>query len=476
MSKHDSVAAVSSELVQALQSALGSERVLTGPEAIARYPGFAWFPPRPRSPLRYPLGNPAAIVRPDSTEDVATVLREATAKGVPVVPYGAGTGVMGGALPIRHGIVLDLGAMNRIRAIEPGNRLARVESGVILGELARAAEQQGLLFAHDPWSLPIATVGGAVSTNGVGYLAAGYGGMGAQVRGLEVVLATGEIVSWSGAAKRAAGPDLWPMFVGAEGTLGVVTNVVVQLFPWPEARALAGVEFPTFADGFRAIDRFVGVGLHPTMIDYEEEEEGEPLAAPAQMFLAFDGPPEVVAATSKLALRICGEHQGTDLGVAAAAHFWEHRHDSALRFLNRSATLPPRRRSRLGSRYLDVAVPIDRVLDYCLAVIRLARAHGISAHSFGIWGRPELLSVILEGPDAAPTKSGELSPLDKATDAILRLAREEGGSIEYCHGVGVRFAHLLPEELGAGYALYRRIKSNLDPTGILNPGKLSAGE
>src|SRR5579883_2943988 len=241
MSRHNSSTTAASAVIATLQSKLGPEQVLTSPEAIARYPGFVWFPPRPRMPLPYPLGTPAAIVRPRATDDVAMVLHQATAAGVPVVPYGAGTGVMGGALPIRNGIVLDVGAMNRIRSIEPGNRLARVESGVILGELAQVAERQGLLFAHDPWSQPIATVGGAVSTNGVGYLAAGYGAMEDQVRGLEVVLPTGEVVSWAGAAKRSAGPDLWPMFVGAEGTLGVITSIVVQLFPWPEARALTGV-------------------------------------------------------------------------------------------------------------------------------------------------------------------------------------------------------------------------------------------
>jgi len=463
-------------LLDAVAAALGPERVLTAPEQLACYSGFQWLPPRRHPLLRVPLGQPAGVVRPRNAEDVALVLRRATAAGVLVVPFGAASGVMGAALTLADSIALDLGALNRIWSIEPQNQLARVEAGVVLGDLAQAAQTQGLLFAHDPWSQPIATVGGAIGTNGVGYLAAGYGAMGQQIRGVEAVLPTGERVDWPGAAKTSTGPELWRLFTGAEGTLGVVTSAVVQLYPWPEARSLTACRFPTFADGFRAIRAFADIGLRPAMVDYEEEDESRlPLTGPAELHLAFDGPAEVVRAATRRASQVCREHGGRNQGQAAAEEFWAERHASIEWFLRREANRvadPPERddHPREEMRYVDVAVPTARVLDYCAQVVEIARSNGAAVHSFGIWARSELVSYILEG-ESAPAGHAE-GPLDRTLDQALLLARREGGSIEYCHGVGLRLAHLLPSELGSAYDLLRRVKSTLDPAGIMNPGKL----
>jgi FAD/FMN-containing dehydrogenase len=416
---------------------------------------------------------PVGVVRPRTTAEVALVLRAAGSAGVPVVPYGGGTGVMGGALPEEDGIELDLGAMNRILAIETNNRLARVEAGVFLADLARAADERGLLFAHDPWSQAIATVGGAISTSGMGYLASGYGGMGRQLLGLEAALPTGEIVSWPGAPKTSTGPDLWRLFVGAEGTLGVVTSAVIQLFPRPLARVLAVYRFPRFVDGFQAIDGIVGAGLRPAMIDYEEGD-GPPLETPAELRLAFHGPDQVIHAAARLAGEICRSRGGVNRGRRAAEQFWESRHHSVdwwMEHVRRVQAGDTRERADddlFEGRYVDVAVPISNVPEYCARVVAIAAANGVEVHTFGIWATPELISYFLEGPGG----TDPANPLDRALDEALRLARTLGGSIEYCHGVGVRLARLLPDELGQSYDLLRRIKVTLDPAGIMNPGKL----
>jgi len=465
------------QILDASRKQLGAERVLTSPEDLARYAGVFWLRRTKGVSDRFPLGAPAGVVRPRNAGDVAEILRQAGAGGVPIVPYGAGTAVMGSTLPIQGSIVLDLGALNQVLTIEKENRLARVQPGVVLADLARAAEEHGLLFAHDPWSQPIATVGGAVGTNGMGYLAAGYGSMGQQVRGLTVVLADGTVVSWPGAAKTAVGPDLGHLFVGAEGTLGVIVEVVVQLFPWPERREFLAYRFPSFAEGFAAIVAMDALGLHPAMIDYEEEE-GEPFQMPANLFLAFDGPEAVVRAAARRAKQICQVNDGLPRERGAARKFWTGRHESAEWFIQR--VNGPRTEEfepapRVEWRYVDVAVPTDRVLDYCREVMTIADRNQVGVHSFGIWARPELVSFLLEGsnqPEREPEMSGRGGPLDRAMDEALTLARSEGGSIEYCHGVGVRLAHLLPIELGAGVDLLRRIKHALDPGDVLNPGKL----
>ncbi len=449
-----------SKLASELQKLLGPGQVLTEPHQIATYRRFFAIPPRPRIVPAYPPGAPALVVRPRNAEDVVLVLQKAAACDVPVVPYGGGTGVMGGATPLEGALVLDLGAMNRILDLSTGDLLATVEPGVVLGDLASAAETRGLLFAHDPWSQPIATVGGAVETNGVGYLAAGYGPMGDQVRGLEVALVTGEIVSWNGAAK-APGPALWRLFIGSEGTLAVVTKVIVELYPRPETRLLAAFRFPTFADGFQAITHLRASGLRPTMIDFEEVD-GEPLRAAADLYLAFDGPVPVVRAAASLAREICRAAGGTNRGKRAAERFWVHRHDTAYRFLERLATSPGERRWQ-NVYYANVAVPPSKVLAYCAEVVDLARQHGVVARSFGVWARPEFVSFTLHG---------RTEPLQDALDATLLLARRLGGSIEYVHGAGLRLAHLMEDELGSAAPLLRHVKHLLDPSCTLNPGKL----
>jgi FAD/FMN-containing dehydrogenase len=375
---------------------------------------------------------------------------------------------MGGARPIAGGLVLDLGAMNRILEIDVSDLVARVEPGVILSDLATAAASQGLLFAHDPWSVKIATVGGAVGTNGVGYLAAGYGPMGAQVRGLEVVLANGEVFARNSAAK-AAGPDVWRMFLGSEGTLGVMTRIDVQLYPQPETRRLLGFQFSSFPDGFYALSELHRQGLRPAMIDYEEVEEAErPLESPANLYLAFDGARDVAEAAAAAAARVCLHHDARDLGEDAARAFWDHRHDVAEWFASRPPSSWRTRRERFPDVYVNLTVPLGQVLNYSERVVEIARAHGVGVESFGIWGKLEFLSFTLttEGTAAAA------EVLRAATDAALRLAWQSGGSIEYCHGAGVRFAHLYAEELGPTRAFLQTIKRALDPKGILNPGKL----
>ncbi|MBX6770499.1 MAG: FAD-binding oxidoreductase [Chloroflexi bacterium] len=452
-------------LAEELRRIVGPDRVLTAPEEMhARYRRLAWIPATPRVPEPLPLGPPAAVVRPRAAGEVAEILRQASRARVVVVPYGGGTGVMGGAIPTEGCLLLDLGGLDRIRELRREDLLAHVEAGVILETLAREAEAHGLLFAHDPWSRPIATVGGAISTNGVGYLAAGYGAMGDQIRGLEIALATGEVITWNGAVK-GPGPDLWRLFVGAEGTLGVVTAASLQLHPLPQARLLAAFRFPRFVDGFRAVSDLRVQGIRPVMVDLEETG-GPPLDAPTDLYLAFDGPPAIARALLRQAVAICRARNGTSRGARAARHFWDHRHDSAYWFLRRIAT--GSRRDTSPALYANVAVPASRVIEYCTEVVRTAERFGLEAHSFGLWARPELVSFTLEAPSVAAGRGR----LDEASDTVLGLARDLGGSIEYCHGVGLRLAHLLQAEPGGTQALLARIKHTLDPSAILNPGKL----
>lgn len=472
----------SKRVCAALCAALGRERVVTDRSRLARYRGIAWGVATSRLPLSRPLGPPLAAALPRRTEDVVAIVELAQQAGIPMVPYGAGTGVHAGAAPVEGAILIDLGAMQRTLSISQTDRLARVEPGVILGDLDREARSHRFMVGHDPWSQPIASVGGAVSTNGVGYLAGKYGSMGDQVVALEVVLATGEVLRTRPVPKSSTGPALRHLFIGAEGVFGIITEVDVRLFPIPERRALAAYRFPRFEAGLDAVLEMAAISLRPSMIDFEEAELcraelrlGMLEDLPSLMYLAFEGFEQEVAAQLARADEICRGCGGEPMEAAEALEFWETRHESADRYV-RARDMDPEglawpERTRQRSSYLNVGLPPSAIQEFRRRAAAELAGYGLVVTASGLWGMPELFSVRFEHQAAGEPRAAE--ELDAGTDLGLRIAQELGGTMEYCHGVGLRLAHLMGFELGTGLEVLRRIKQALDPQGLLNPGKLA---
>ena len=421
--------------------------------------------------------SPAVAVFPDSTRQVARVLKFANKHRIPVVPYGAGTGVMGAAAPVEGCIVLGLRRMDAVLDVSREDMTARVQAGVVLETAAKALEKAGLVLGHDPWSRPMATVGGAISTDSVGYTAAKHGSMGDQVLGLETVLADGEVVRTRAVPKRASGPDLDGLFVGTEGTLGVVTEATLRAFPKPEAWRLLPFTFPDFESGYRAVAALYSLGLRPTVVDYETElwpSDGE-ADETARLYLGFDGPDGVVEAEVARARSACLEMGARAGKQSEAAKFWRTRHGIALRYQRRLAKAADPAAARRGAGgfrmdYLHVALPASKVLEYRRRCGKILASHRVAVREWSLWARPEFLSFLIEDEIDA---GGETSPaLTEAVDQVLTLAQRMGGSMEYCHGVGLKLAHLAEGESDGGAAVAKRIKAALDPNNILNPGKL----
>ena len=420
--------------------------------------------------------RPAAVAWPSSTAQVSAVLKLANRIGAPVVPYGGGTGVMGAAVASDGCIVLNLQRMNAICGVSRRDMTIRAQAGLVLQDAASALDAEGLLLGHDPWSRPIATVGGALSTNGVGYTAAKYGSMGEQAMGLEAVLPDGEIVRTAGVPKRAYGPSLAHLLIGTEGTLGVITEATLRAFPRPERRILRAIDFPDFESGFEAVVAMYAEGVRPAMLDYGEElwRDGESTEPDATVYLAFEGFAEDAEVHDARARRICLAMGGQLAGAEEIERFWRTRHASGERYLREvlrsdDPARARKRRSEYRMEYLHVGLPVSRVLEYrrrCQAILGERRA---VVREWSLWARPEMLSFLFveEDDDGGPT-SGEMGA---AVDSVLTLAQDMGGTMEYCHGVGVKLAHLMERELGAGMNAARKIKRALDPNGILNPGK-----
>ncbi|MBI3989120.1 MAG: FAD-binding oxidoreductase [candidate division NC10 bacterium] len=457
-----------------LRALLGEAKVLIRPGILDRYAGDALgsFRAFHAAPLLEAL--PDVVVIPETVEEVAAVVKLASEHRIPLVPYGGGTGVMGGAVPVNGGIVLDLKGLNRILKISPQDRAASVEAGVILEDLEMALNGEGLRLGHDPWSRPIATVGGAIATNGVGYLVAKYGPMGNQVLGLEVVLPNGEILATRGVPK-AAGPSLHHLFIGSEGVFGIVTKATLQVFPLPEKRSLSALAFRSFDDGFHAVMELYRIGLQPSVVDFAEEPPFLPSSPHVTLYLGFEGLEEEVKALEKRALQICQHFGGTDLGTEKAAEFWKTRHRLAERYrkflLNRPASTRRRLLSWPPFDYLHVALPASSVFEYRRRCQAILEAHGLSIKEWSLWGRPEFFSLLIYDIGFSGRKGQER--MGRAVDEMIALAQDLGGSMEYCHGVGLKLAHLMEREWGKGLEVMRSLKQALDPLNIMNPGKLA---
>ena len=420
-------------------------------------------------PRHHPeLAAPLCAVKPISTDEAQRVVRLANEEKVPLVPFGGGSGLMGGALSIRPGIVLDLRRMNRIVEIDSEARFARAQAGVVLESLDQELNRAGFILGHDPWTVPVATVGGAISTNSVGYRAGIYGSMGEQVLGLEAISPTGEIFRTRAVAKHSAGVHLNSLLIGGEGCFGVITEATIRIFPKPEAQLLSGYLFSSFETGYRAIQKIFQQRLRPAMLDFGDDEETRERGA--VLYLLFEGNAPLVATEEKLAAAICLADGAKELPRQEAQQFWRGRHEIARRFAENRRQRRERGRDGVYRDWIHVALPSSQVLPFRRAAQQIVKNHGVRVQESGLWVNPELFSMRL-GSEEGSTPNAQLA-LEEAIEALLRLVQQMGGSMEYTHGVGVKLAPLMGEEHGYGLEVMRLIKQALDPNNIMNPGKM----
>ena len=460
-----------------LAERLGADQIATESAIPPRYRLDAF---RAHRGSRLPEGGvtPAAVVWPRSAEDVSVVVRFAADAGLSIVPWGGGTGLMGGARPSTDSIVLDMRRMRRVLSIDRASNRATAEAGIVLEALDRRLRKARLTLGHDPWSRPRATLGGAIGTNGIGY--AGYlrGTMGDQVLGLESVLADGTILRSRPAVRSTTGLDLKRLFIGTEGTLGIVTAATLRVFPIPEREEIHAFSIRDFPTGLACLVRMYDDGLAPAVMDFEESFPAPSLPwrsddGPPALYLGFAGSRELVAGSWRVAHRRLRAAAARRLPDGDAREYWRTRHDI---IYAHDEVSPGVTRADMFLKdvifdYIHVALPRSRILAYRRSSLAILRRHGVRPIGFGVWTQPELVSLeVLRSVGA--DRSAARTAVASAVDEIIRRALSLGGSMEYVHGVGVKLAHLMADELGTGLAVARRVKAALDPAGILNPGKL----
>lgn len=461
-----------SDIAKTLAEALGADRVVTGGEVFEQHRIDYWVLAHLRAREQRLGPPPACVVRPRSTAEVQTVVRTAQRHGVPIVPYGGGSGVLGGAVAPGGSIVLDLKAMDALLGLDETSLLATAQAGLLGGEYERRIQARGYTTAHWPQSIELASLGGLVATRSAGQFSTRYGNIEDLLLGLEAVLPSGEIVRVPAFPRSATGPNLREVFLGSEGALGIVTEVTLKVFPLPEQRALGSWAFPTMAAGLDAIRRVMRVGWRPPVVRlYDAVETGRTYSAHAPegsciLLIVSEGPTAMVEAEMAAVAAACGD--ATDCGPHPVEHWLENRNTvpSWEYFFEKGMVVDT---IEVAATWDRVAGLYDAVIGAMQGVPGLVAASAHSSHSY-LNGTNLYITFALFPPDFAQAEDCYLQGWGRVMEATIA----SGGTIAHHHGVGRLRVPWLERELGSAYPVLLALKRALDPANLMNPGTLVA--
>jgi glycolate oxidase len=437
--------------------------IVSDPETLAAHAGDAWF----ASTL------PQAVVFPRKAEDVAAVLKFADKRRIPVTARGAGRGYVGGCVPKKHGIVVSFARMNRILEINPVDGVGVVQPGVITGEFQAQVRKHGLLYPPDPASLKECSLGGNVATNAGGPRCLKYGVTRHYVLGLQVALADGTLVRVGGRTiKNKSGFDLVGIFVGAEGLLGLVTEITLRLIPAPPARAALSASFASASVAAACVQHLFREGFLPSALELADrftlEAARRHLGAAhlprgdAHLLIEVDGQPASVRSEAKTLAGLLKAGGALEVTTATTESACERLWDLRRGF---SASLKATGLTKLNE---DICVPRTRLVDLFAFTAKLQKKYRVEIASFGHAGDGNIHVNIM----ADMSLPGVKARSERALDALFRQIIAWGGAITGEHGIGLAKLPWWPEAASPELRkLHARIKDALDPKRILNPGK-----
>jgi glycolate oxidase len=457
---------ITSSLLSDLERIVGSDNVRTSDDARDTYGADA-----------LKRGHPAdAVVLPDGAEEVAAIVRVCAEARVPIVPRGAGTGYTGGAVPVRGGVVISLERMNRILEIDEQNLVAVVEPNVVTGDLQAAVERVGLFYPPDPASLKQSVIGGNVAECAGGPRAFKYGTTKPYVLGLQAVLPTGEIIETGGkVVKNVVGYDLTHLLVGSEGTLAIITRIILRLVPKPPVQSTLRATFRTVPEAVQAVTNIIRERVVPAAVELIDGDSLEAVArylnvrslAPegtgAVLLLEVDGLAEAINEEAARVERACRDAGATEVlrsaDEASRQELWRVRRELS----HSLRTITPIKFNH------DVVVPKGRIPQLFELVDRLKREYRLRIPCFGHAGDGNIHVNIM----VTPGDEDEMRRAHEAERVLFEGVVALEGSISGEHGIGFAKAPFLPIELSPDeIALMKRVKHAFDPHGILNPGKI----
>ena len=415
---------------------------------------------------------PAGVIWPVTTEEVSNILKWTYANDIPVTPWGAGTSTEGNPVPTAGGLVVDLTQMNRVLDIRPGDLQADVQPGVLRRELNRQTGRHGLFFPPDPGA--DATIGGMIANNASGVRTIKYGATKDYIMKMTVVLPDGEVLTVGcKAAKSSSGYDLTRLFVGSEGTLGIVTEATVRLAGIPVHHLAATITFHKLDDASKAVAMIIGAGLEPAalellsprLIALMNRVNKLGLEEVPSLFCEFHGiSKSVLQETADLAREICENCGGFGFRFGVEEHerdeLWRARHDA----WETIHLAHPGKETLI----VDAAIPISRYPEMVVYAQKLVDEREAIGYVFGHAGDGNL-HVVMEGD---PKDEKEWPALEEINSLIVQRALEVGGTCTGEHGVGIGKRKFMAMEHGRSLELMKRIKDLIDPKGLMNPGKI----
>lgn len=458
-----------------LEDAVGVENVSTNPAEKFIYGvdyfwvGRMWVDKGMEPP------KPEYIVRPKSAEEISKVLKIANYYKLPVHTWGGGSGSQGSALPMAGGIILDLKRMNKVLDINEVSRTITAESGAIFQHVEWCANEKGYSIMHIPSCLTCGTVGGALAHRGIGIMSTKYGKIDDQCISLEVVLPNGDIINTLPVPKHAAGPDLQQIFIGSEGTLGVITKAKFKMVKLPECRKFRAFLFKDFSSGIAACREIVQE-IKPSIMRLFDEAETVSIIKKvigmekkgAFMNLAVEGMQETVDIEMRYIFEVCKKYGGEDMGAEYGEKWYENR----ITFFYPGHIM--NNPQMFGT--MDTAATYDNV-----EKIYWAMKHAVEDNFEGArfiahcshwydWGTMIYDRFIIDNPPEDPEKAIRLH--NQIWNAGVRAAMENGGVINDHHGIGLKLSRLMKEQYGPAMQVLEGLKKALDPNGIMNPYKL----
>lgn len=418
---------------------------------------------------------PDYIVRPGSAEEVSKVLKIANYYKIPVYTWGGGSGTQGGALAMGGGIMMDTKRMDRLLNIDTVSGTITVETGMVFQTMEWYANEQGFSVMHIPSCLTCCTVGGALAHNGIGIMSTKYGKIDDQCLGLEVVLPNGDIINTLQVPKHSSGPDIRQMFIGSEGTLGIMTKATFKMVRLPEVRRHHAFLFKDLSVGIQACREIVQT-LKPSIMRLFDEAETVSIIKKvigfekkgAFMNLTVEGKKEIVAVEEKLVLEICEKYEAEYLGTEYGEKWYENR----ITFFYPGYMM--NNPQMFGT--MDTTATFDKI-----EKIYWAMKHAVEDNFPNVkfiahcshwydWGTMLYDRFIMDEPPEDPEEALRLH--NKIWNTGVRAALANGGVINDHHGVGLKLGHLMKEQYGPAMQVLEGLKKSLDPNGIMNPYKM----
>jgi glycolate oxidase len=464
---------VDSHIIKSLVEIVGTENLLVDDHELVPYT-------RDHQWVKYPdlfAFKPEVVILPESADQIVKIVHLANQERIPIVPCGARTGMTGNCVPLHGGIQVDMKKMNKIIEIDTDNMVAVVQSGISLYRLDRELRKHGFICGHMPGSQPTATVGGGISTNGWSEHRMKYGDIQDQITSLQVVLPTGELVKVGGGVsgkveKSSVGfGTLKHLFIGAWGTLGIVTEATLRIFPAPEHVYSAAIAFDSLDQACKAACKMfmTDIPMSYLLVGDRNSVEFSRKVSPTYpdvncvMTIIIEGNREIVETSKKLALKICEEFGGKDLGPEMGKAVWEEAYDAWGSWvtaygpgypLDEEGSIPYNRAPEVVRHFEEIFKKYD--IDVIGIVVGLAPQYPILGCFWRVDERNEKKWVDYK----------------RVSEEIAEIYLKEGGTISMAHGLGTRREEkFLPVELGSSYELMKKIKVMLDPNNIMNPGR-----